>query len=197
MNRYLRHTLRLVIVSLLTLCLMTPTLAAAGDKQARAVDTVMQLLNDAHNSIAQHGPEHLSGAISPYFAFEVWARFLLKPRKKQFTAKQRQAFRNLLPEYMAHLYHDQFAKGLQKRPSVGKAKRVRKDHLVESWFDRPSGNTLPVQWRVRSFRGGASRVIDIMVGGTSFMLLKRDEFSAKVDHSGPEGLLEYLRRNRR
>lgn len=190
----MNQILRILIAGILASLLLLPALATAGDKQMQAIDTVNRLLNDAHESIARRGPEHLSEAISPFFAFEVWARFLIKPRKQQFTKEQRRAFQRLLPGYMAYLYHNQFAKGLQSRPSVGKARKVRRDQLVESWFERPSGNALPVQWRVRSFRGGASRVIDIMVGGTSFMLLKRDEFTAKVDHSGPEGLLEYLRR---
>ena len=36
------------------------------------------------------------------------------------------------------------------------------------------------------------QVIDVMVGGTSFLLLKRDEFNAIIDQRGPEGLLEFM-----
>lgn len=191
---HMNRTLRLLAAIAFAMVLLAPLASQAGDKKARAVDTVHQLLNQAHESIAGRGSKQLSGAISPFFAFEVWARFLTQPRKQQFTPEQMQTLRQLLPGYMARLYREQLAKGLNSKPSVGGAHRVRKDHLVESWFQRPSGNALPVQWRVRSFRGGQSRVIDIMVGGTSFMILKREEFTAKVDQSGPEGLLNYLRR---
>ena len=186
---------RVILASVLALSCLLPQIASAGDKHARALETVSRLLNDAHQTVTTHGAQRLPDAISPYFAFEIWGRFLIQPRKDVFNPKQRHAFRRLLPGFMAHLYHDQFAKGLDRPPQVGGTRKARRDVLVGSTFPRPNGGDLPVEWRVRQTRDGASRVIDIMVGGTSFMLLKREEFTAIVDRDGADGLLDYLRRN--
>ena len=67
--------------------------------------------------------------------------------------------------------------------------------MVATRFKRRNGRDLPVVWRLRDFRGRGARVIDIMVGGTSFLLLKREEFGAMIDKGGPEEILEYLRAN--
>ncbi len=186
---------RFVAILVLSLSLVQPQLASAGDKQNRALATVNQLLNDAHQTVTTRGARHLPETISRYFAFEVWSRFLIQPRKEAFNKKQKRAFRSLLPGFMAFLYHDQFAKGLDRPPSVGGTRPARRDVLVGSKFPRPNGRNLPVEWRMRQQRDGQARVIDIMVGGTSFMLLKREEFTAIIDRDGPAGLIEYLRRN--
>ena len=187
---------RLVAASVLASLLLLPQIANAGasDQHQRAANTVSQLLNDAHDTVTNRGIQHLPETISRYFAFEVWSRFLIQPRKDAFNPKQRRAFQHRLPGFMAHLYHDQFAKGLHLRPSVSGTRPARRDVLVGSLFPRPDGRNLPVEWRVRQ-RKGEARVIDIMVGGTSFMLLKREEFTAIIDRDGPDGLLAFLRRN--
>ena len=193
------HMLRFFAVSLLTtLLLVSPAPAAAGgDRHARAVDTVNRLLNDAHEALSGGGNQRLDNAISPYFAFEHWTRFLIKPRKGAFNPSQRRRVLGLLPGYIANLYHQQFAQGLAQRPSVGGTRRARKDVLVASKFPRTRGKSLPIDWRVRKFRNGETRIIDIMIGGTSFMLLKREEFRDIIDRKGPEGLIIYLERNSR
>ena len=187
---------RILAVTMLVFALIAPHAATAGgNKHERAAATVSRLLSDAHETVRHRGVQHLPETISQYFAFEVWSRFLIQPRKEVFNPKQRKAFRHLLPGFMAHLYHDQFSKGLQLAPSVGGTRKARRDVLVGSVFPRPNGGTLPVEWRVRQQRNGESRVIDIMVGGTSFMLLKREEFTAIIDRDGADGLLSFLRRN--
>ena len=171
-------------------------LTYAGDKHPHEKETVTQLLDQAHRTLTKRGAEYLPEAIAPYFAFEVWGKFLIQPRKEAFNTHQRHAFRQLLPGFMAHLYHDQFAKGLSNPPVVVGVRRARrKDVLVGSQFPRSSGPDLPVEWRVRRFRDGNFRIIDIMIGGTSFMLLKREEFTAIIDRDGADGLIAYLRRN--
>ena len=186
---------RITLACILSMALLLPQLSVAGDKHTRALDTVSRLLLDAHQTVTAHGSSRLAETISPYFAFEVWSRFLIQPRDGAFNPRQRRAFRDLLPGFMAHLYHDQFAKGLVRAPQVGGTRPARRDVLVSSSFPRPNGDVLPVEWRVRQTKNGESRVIDIMVGGTSFMLLKREEFTAIVDRDGPDGLILYLRRN--
>lgn len=191
------QTLRFIAVSLLTAFLLTsPVTALAGsDKHAHAINTVQKLFDDAHAAMSGRSGRDLPSAISPYLAFDYWARVLIQPRKEVFTPKQQRILLELLPGYFANLYHEQFSQGLNTKPKVGHTKRTRKDVLVSSKFPRTRGKPLPINWRVRTHRNGSSWVIDIVIGGTSFVLLKREEFTAIIDKHGPEGLLEYLRRN--
>ena len=98
---------------------------------------------------------------------------------------------------MANLYLKQFERGLSDPPTIGQARRVRRDYVVSSRFKRRNGRDLPVEWRVREFPNTGSLVIDMMVGGTSFLLLQRDEFNAIMLQSGAEGILSHMRLNYR
>lgn len=189
---------RLLRPILLALCLAAPLPAWAEEPIDRAVATTRTLLGDAHKALTQtHDVAALRNAIEHAFAFDVWERFLLEDRAASFTEAQRAEFRALLPGFMADLYVDQFDRGLDEPPEVGEARKVRRDYLVSSSFKRKGGRDLPVEWRLRETPGDGSQVIDIMVGGTSFLLLKREEFHAIIDKSGAEGILNFMRENSR
>ena len=167
--------------------------AAAAEKEDRALEATQQLLTEAHAALQGAGGDAaLREAIDRAFAFDVWERFLIENHADQFTPEQRARFRELLPGYLAYLYHNQFDRGLDTPPAVGEAKPARKDVLVSATFKRANGGDLPVDWRLREFPEQGMQVIDVMVGGTSFLLLKRDEFTSIIDNRGAEGLLEYM-----
>ncbi|MFK7943481.1 MAG: ABC transporter substrate-binding protein [Paracoccaceae bacterium] len=165
----------------------------AGDKTQEAVRTAEHLLSDAHAALGASNRPALRAAINTAFAFDVWERFLIQNRQDAFAPAERQEFRGLLPGFLAHLYQDQFQRGLSAAPTLGEARAVRRDVLVSSQFPRSNGGELPVEWRIREFPGRGSQVIDVMVAGTSFLLLKRDEFTAIIDQGGAEALLVHMR----
>jgi ABC-type transporter MlaC component len=169
--------------------------ASAADKEQAALATTQQLLAEAHDALKSNNDAELRQAIDNAFAFDVWERFLIENRADAFTPEQRDRFRELLPGFLAYLYHNQFDKGLDTPPSIGQAKPARNDVLVSATFKRANGQDLPVDWRLRQFPNEGPQVIDVMVGGTSFLLLKRDEFAAIIDKRGAEGLLEYMQQH--
>ncbi len=173
---------------------MTAT-ALAADKEEQALATTQQLLSEANKALTSNNNAGLRQAIDNAFAFDVWERFLIENRADAFTPEQRARFRELLPGFLAYLYHNQFDKGLDTPPTVGQAKPARNDVLVSATFKRPNGQDLPVDWRLREFPNTGPQVIDVMVGGTSFLLLKRDEFASIIDKRGAEGLLEYMQQH--
>ena len=189
--------LKLLRLSLLALAVLTPpAVARAEGPEDRAVMVTRVLLDEAHRALA--GGNDLAAlrvAIEQAFAFDIWERFLIEDRSAAFTPDQRAEFRAMLPGFMAYLYINQFDRGLSDPPSVGEARKVRRDYLVSSRFKREGRDDLPVEWRLREFPGGSSQVIDMMVGGTSFLMLKREEFHAIIDKSGAEGMLKYMREN--
>ena len=67
--------------------------------------------------------------------------------------------------------------------------------MVAAAIPRANGKSLPVEYRVREFAGRGALVIDVMVGGISFLVLKRDEFKALIKARGIDGLLAYMREN--
>ncbi|HET7410361.1 MAG TPA: ABC transporter substrate-binding protein [Paracoccaceae bacterium] len=168
--------------------------AQAQDKVERARATTQQLLTKANQALAMDDNAALRSAIRNAFDFGIWERFLTEPRADRFSPQQRARFRELLPGYLAYLYHEQFDRGLATPPSVGEATPARNDVLVAATFQRVGGNTLPVQWRLRETPQGP-QIIDVMVGGTSFLLLKRDEFTSMIDRGGVESLLTYMQQN--
>jgi ABC-type transporter MlaC component len=170
--------------------------AAAAEQEDRALAATEQLLSEAHAALTGAGGDAaLRQAIDRAFAFDVWERFLIENRADRFTPEQRERFRALLPGYLAYLYHNQFDKGLDTPPAVGEAKPARKDVLVSATFKRANGGDLPVDWRLRDFPEQGMRVIDVMVGGTSFLLLKRDEFTSIIDNRGADGLLDFMQQH--
>lgn len=194
MRSSLRWTLATVLAAQMALTAFASG-AHAGDARGNARLVVQDLLGNAETVMHDHGPSELAGAITPYFAFDLWGRFLLQPREKAFSAEQRRVFRDLLPGFMAQLYHVQFHDGLNSPPEVGEARKVRRDIMVGTVFEKKNGRRLPVDWRLRRTKKRNVQVIDIMVGGTSFMLQKRDEFTAMIDRGGPDTLLNYMRQN--
>lgn len=178
----------------------SPDAALAQTSGERAaMKTANVLVKKAHGALANSGLSEgqrlsrLESAVRQTFAFSVWETFLLGKNAKLLSRKQRSQFRRLLPKYLAKLYMNQFGKGLRNKPEIGAAKTVRKDVLVRARIPRSNGGSLPVDWRLRRVKGGY-RVIDFMVGGTSFLVLKRAEFNSVIKRAGPDKLNAFLQR---
>ncbi len=173
-----------------------PALARADAQHDDALAVTEKLLNGAHDVLASGGGgPALRNVISGAFAFDIWERYLIDQRKDAFNTDQRREFKSLLPGFMAFLYHKQFDKGLNQAPALGDARKVRRDVMVGSTFQRVGGGNLPVDWRLRHFPDRGARVIDIMVAGTSFLVLKREEFTAIIDNGGADAVLTHMRQN--
>ena len=186
--------LRTMLIAALV-ALTTALPGYADEKTQNAVRTAEHLLSNAHAALGSANQPALREAINTAFAFDVWERFLIQNREDSFSSTEKKEFRQLLPGFLAHLYQDQFQRGLSAAPTLGEARQVRRDVLVASRFQRSNGGELPVEWRIREFPGRGSQVIDVMVAGTSFLLLKRDEFTAIIDQGGANALLVHMRNN--
>lgn len=192
----------LILAPLVAAALALGSLAARADADAGAARAVAERLVDgAHGALADASrPEAerlaaLRQTIDAAFAFDVWEKFLLGERAAMLDPAQTTEFRGLLPGFLADLYRKQFGKGLEARPEIREVRPARRDMLVRAAIPRANGGTLPVDWRVRDFGDRGHLVIDVMVGGASFLILKRDEFAAILDRDGAAGLLAHMRAN--
>ncbi len=184
------------IAALMLALFLSPAAAATPEEAARAaVETLVQA---THAALADPGlapatrTERLTGAITDGFALDLWQRFLLGDAAAGFTPGELARFQAALPRYLAGLYASRFGKGLDRQPEVTGTRMVRRDILVAARIPRSDGRDLPVEYRVRDIPGAGARVIDVMVGGTSFLILERDEFGALLRERGVGGLLTHL-----
>ncbi|MEM9783198.1 MAG: ABC transporter substrate-binding protein [Pseudomonadota bacterium] len=174
--------------------------AMAADPAA-AQSTARGLTETAHAALtgsearSEQSMADLQGAIDMAFAFDIWRRFLLGDADQTISDGQRAELEALLPGFLANLYVDQFARGLDTAPTVGDVRAVRRDLLVAVTFPRTDGGVLPTEWRIRDFGERGHLVIDIIVGGISFLQLKRDEFAEILSNGGPDALIAHMRAN--
>lgn len=188
----------LILIAAIVAAPATPVMAATP-QETQALALADRLVRDAHGAMTEEDADSaararaLEGVISAAFDFAIWEKFLLKDIGDGFTEAQRAEFRSLLPGFLARLYFDQFGKGLDAAPVIKEARTVRRDVLVRAAIPRANGRNLPVDWRIRDESGRGPRVIDVMVGGASFLILKREEFRAVYDSGGAEGLLAHMR----
>lgn len=170
----------------------------AEDAEAAARDVTQTLVINAHLAMtSQEGTdgtaraEALRSAVAQAFAFDVWERFLVGDR--DLTPDELASFRDLLPGFLAQLYADQFGRGLEAAPQVDGTRKVRRDVLVSAAIPRAARGPLPVEYRVRDFAERGPLVIDVIVGGISFLVLKRDEFGGLLEEGGAARLLAFMR----
>ncbi len=193
----MRRAAAIIAALLLGATLGRPPAQAAGTPEDAARAVVEGLLAESHAAMTAEGLDEgarmarVEAAVSEAFAFDVWQRFLVGDR--ELTEAQRETFRALLPGFLAALYAERFGRGLAEAPEVTGTGVARRDILVEAVFPRAEGPPLPVTYRMREADDGGPRVIDIMVGGVSFLLLKRDEFGALIEKEGVEALLARMR----
>jgi len=193
------NTASLLATSLLAI-VMAAAPARAGEAEEQAARAVTEtLVRDAHGAMAATDLDRsarfarLTEVVAGAFAFDIWERFLVGDRG--LAPAQLDEFRGLLPGFLARLYADRFGKGLEAEPEISGTRSVRRDVMVAAAIPRANGKSLPVEYRVRAFADRGPLVIDIMVGGISFLVLKRDEFKALIDSRGVDGLLGYMREN--
>lgn len=163
-----------------------------------ATTAAEQLLSDTYSAMTSETGDAerqaaLRDTISASFAFDVWEKFLLGDAAASFSPEETDEFRQLLPSYLARLYSNNFGKGLSEEPIIGEARTVRRDVVVSAKIPRDAGAPLPVEYRFRDFAERGPLVIDVMVAGASFLILKRDEFGALMQREGPASLLTFMR----
>jgi len=191
----------LALLACLALVLAPARPAAADADTEAALATARTLVEEAHGAMtADSMPEaarddRLVEVIADAFSFDIWQRFLLRGREDALTEAQRAEVEALLPGFLADLYADRFGMGLEARPVIEGARPVRGDVLVSARIPRDEERNLPVKWRIRAFEERGHRVIDVMVGGVSFLVLKREEFGAILETGGADALLAHMREN--
>lgn len=120
-----------------------------------------------------------------YFAVKTIARWVMGRHWRQANADQRRTYLKLYEDLMVEIYADRFERYAGETLDVTRAEVMDgRDAIVHSTLARPgTGELIRVAWRVRA-RGGAFKVIDIMVEGVSMGQAQRSEFASAIKRSG-------------
>lgn len=130
-----------------------------------------------------------------YTGFDVdyVSKLVLGRHRRTASRSQLNEYLDLFPKYIINIFANRIGDyGDEKFEVLGTAPAGKRDIFVRSQILRPNGNNIAADWRVRWEDGGYS-IIDLKVEGISMALTQREEFSAKVEADGMEGLLEQLR----
>ena len=128
------------------------------------------------------------------FNLDFIGRFVLGAAWRRATPEQRADYLELFGEFIVKTYAKRLggysgeAFVVLKSTVTGK----KRDVIVKTRIDRPSGPPLKATWRVRSF-GDQDKIIDVSVEGVSMAVTQRQEFASVTRRSGLEGLLQILR----
>ena len=128
------------------------------------------------------------------FNLDYIGRFVLGATWRRATPEQRADYLELFGEFVVRTYAKRLggysgeALVVLKTTVTGK----KRDVIVFTRIDRPSGPPLKANWRVREF-DHQDKIIDVSVEGVSMAVTQRQEFASVTRRSGLEGLLQILR----
>lgn len=129
------------------------------------------------------------------FDMNTIGRFCLGTYWRVATPAQQKEYLKLFNKMIVTIYSQRFSdyKG-QKFEVRSVRKENDKDSIVTSYIVPPSGPQVRVDWRVRS-KGGAYRVVDIVVEGVSMSQTQRADFASVIQRGGGkvDVLLNHLR----
>jgi len=126
-------------------------------------------------------------------ALDVIGKFMIGDIRKSMSEDQITRYDAAFPPYLTRLYADQFADIVGRPLTVIDSKALgAKDVIVRTQFTRSDGPPINVDWRIRKLRSGEQKAIDIIVGGVSIMLVKREEFSAFIAQNSVDALIERI-----
>jgi phospholipid transport system substrate-binding protein len=196
-----RPRIRTAALALAAAAALLP-LSAAADPAVRSapvmmvektIDEVLGVLRDPALSTADQR-RRLEEIAAESFDFQTMSRLVLARNWKRFSKPQQKEFVEEFKNFLAHTYGDRVNRYNDEKAEVtGERQEPRGDVTVFTRIVGGEYNDAVVEYRLRK-QHGDWRVIDIKVEGISLVFNYRDQFKEVMNRSGPEGLLERLRK---
>lgn len=199
----MKKTLFALAMSFAALALAAPAALAqegaatedAGASIGDAVAFAKDLTSKATVALTSSKPEpeqlaEFQTVLGEGLALDVIGKFMIGDIRKSMTPAQLARYDAAFPPYLTRLYAEQFADIVGRPLEVIDAKALgARDVIVRTQFTRSDGPPINVDWRIRKLRSGEQKAIDIIVGGVSIMLVKREEFSAFISQNSVDALI--------
>lgn len=195
------RTLTIILVSALTLGWATLGWALGGAARAAETDPTetaaafIETLGVEVQAIQATAPPRraaLRDLIRGGFDLDLTSRLVLGKFWGRATPKQRTAFKDLFAQYLLNAYARRLDAYRIETLAVVASKRVGENDFLVQTSIVGDGDTADAVWRVRA-RGGAYRIIDVLIDGISLALTQRSEFTSVIGREGFDGMLAMLR----
>ena len=182
-------------IAMYAFALSAPAAQAGADADfiRKLGDEAIAVLGRTDNSLAEREAKFRT-ILKRSFDMPLIARFALGRHWRVASKEQRRDYLNLFTDYVVRSYAIKLG-GYESQSLVIVCERRlknKKDVLVNTRINRPSGAPIKTVWRVRTTKNRL-RIIDVMVEGISMLVTHREEFSAVIRRHGVPGLLETLR----
>ncbi len=195
------RTLAIILASALTLgsvlggWVLGGTARAAETDPTEAAAAFIEALGVEVQAIQATAPPRraaLQELIRGGFDLDLTSQLVLGKFWGRATPEQRTEFKHLFAQYLLNAYARQLDAYRIETLAVVACNRVgENDFLVRTSIVR-DGDTAEAVWRVRA-RGGAYRIIDVLIDGISLTLTQRSEFASVIGREGLDGMLAVLR----
>lgn len=130
-----------------------------------------------------------------YAGFDVdfIAKLVLGRHMRTASSDQLREYQRLFPDYIINSFANRIGDyGNERLVVLGTAPAGKRDLFVRSNIERPRGEAITADWRVRKVNG-EFQIVDIKVEGISLAVTQRDEFASIIERRGFNGLLDTLR----
>jgi phospholipid transport system substrate-binding protein len=153
---------------------------------------VTLLAGDNQGGVGQHH-EKFSTLVRQGFDLEVIGRFALGRSWRSATPAQRQEYQKLFAAWTISDYEQLLGANMSGRLTIIGAQSIGgRDALVHTKIDRLNGTPVEMDLRVRD-TDGQMKIVDVIIGGASLGVTRRDEFGSMIQRQGLDGLISDLR----
>ena len=185
-------------------CLSVPVLAVAPAVQATNIDgavTHIQVLGEQAIATLQRRDLSLAQRESEFgrilragFDLRLIGRFVIGKYWRQASKEEKAEYLEAFGDYVIKTYARRLGgfSGQSFSVTGTQVAGEKKDVLVNTLIERPSGASIAAAWRVRDIKGNL-KIIDVVVEGVSMAVTQRQEFSAVARRGGMSGLVRTLR----
>ncbi len=129
------------------------------------------------------------------FDYKLMGRYAMGRYWQKADAKQQSEYNLLFAEYVPNGYMGQMKEFRGADIALVKSRSISNDDTIITTSLAPkSGDTMTFDWRVRA-QSEQFKVIDLVVGGVSYLKMLRQQFTSIAARGGVEGLLNLLRKH--
>lgn len=166
---------------------------AAKDYLQKLADVTLGILGNKGIPLAER-EQKVRKLLGENLAIQAIGRFVVGRAWRSASDEQKSAYQGLFKQFITLTYAKRLGGYAGEKFAITATKNVgpKKDALVTTEIDRPSGPPLKASWRIRETTG-AFRILDVMVEGISMVVAQRAEFTTIIKKSGMQGLIETLR----
>ncbi|MGK2285871.1 MlaC/ttg2D family ABC transporter substrate-binding protein [Pedomonas sp. V897] len=129
------------------------------------------------------------------FALDIIGNGVLGAARRTATPEQLKSFHAVFPDYVIRIYSSRLTEyGNSTLKVTGTAPAPRGDIYVRTVVTGPKvQQPIHADWRVRNVEGRGLKVIDLSLEGVSMAVTQRDEFNAKIQARGLDGLIAEMK----